>query len=114
MGPDMFDLLVEGRLGDRAVVDINDEAIVSANESEVKALFEFVPLATNHNAIAISIGLRAGDHWRDEIRSKTTDAFEQVANLLVLYLELEGIGKMLVLAAAAIPKMLTERLDAFR
>src|SRR5713101_1336167 len=55
----VFDLLIKRRLGDGTFLDIDDQPVVSANEANIETLFEFVPLAANHNAIAVAIRLRA-------------------------------------------------------
>src|SRR5437879_11918437 len=92
----IFDLLIERRLGDGTFLDIDDQAIVGANEANVETLFEFVPLAANHDAIAIAIGLRAGEDRRDNCRVKAANALEKIADLFVLVVELTGVLKVLI------------------
>jgi len=41
-----------------------------------EALLEFVPLAADHDAIAVTVGLRAGDHRLDHRPGKAADALE--------------------------------------
>src|SRR5581483_9848952 len=109
MGPDVADLLVEGRFGNLAFLDVHHEAIVGADEADVQALLEFVPLTPNHDAVAIAVRLRAGNNRHDAFRGgKPTDALEQVANLFVLELKLRGIINVLVLATAAVAEIRTE------
>src|SRR5436309_2794861 len=112
MRPDVPDLFVEGRSSDFALLDVHHQAIVGADESNVQALFELIPLAADHDAVSIAIGLRARNHWLDDLRPEAADALEQVPNLLLFQFQLDSIGDVLVLAAAAGAKIAAGRLDA--
>ena len=112
MGSHMGDLRIERRLGNGTFLDIDDQAIVRANEANIKTLFEFVPLAANHDAIAVSVRLRARENRRDDCRVKTANALEQIADLFVLELQLRWIRKVLILAAAAIAEVAATGLNA--
>jgi len=79
----LFDLLVNGGLGDFALLDIDDEAVVGADKANVEPLFEFVPLAANHDAIAVTVGLRAGNDRSDHLAREAANALEEVGDLFV-------------------------------
>src|SRR5437870_4635595 len=108
----VLDLVVERRLGDGTFLDIDDQAIVGADETNIETLFEFVPLAADHDAIAVAIGLRAGEHRRDDCRIKAANPLEKIADLFVLELKLGAVGEVLVLAAAAIAEIAASGLNA--
>ena len=114
MRADMLDLLVERRLGDLAFLDIHHQPAVGADEADVQALLELVPLAADHDAVAIAVGLRAGNDRRDEPGIKPANALEQIADLLVLEPELGRVGQVLVLAAAALAEVAAGRFDPLR
>ena len=113
MRSDILDLLVERRLGNLAFFDIQHQAAIGSDEANVQALFEFVPLAADHDAVSIAIRLRAGDDGCNESWTEPANALEQVADLLVLQAQLRGIGQVLILAAAALAKVRTKRLHPF-
>ena len=69
-------LLVEPRLGDFTFFDVQHETAVVTDETDVQSLFELVPLAANHDAIAIAVLLRAGNHRLDGAPRKTADALK--------------------------------------
>ena len=69
---------VQGGLGDFAFLDVHDQAVVGADEPDVQALFEFVPLTADHDAVAIAVRLRARNHRGDHGRVETADALEQI------------------------------------
>src|ERR1044071_2595296 len=71
--PHKLDLLVKCRLGNGASLDINHQPIVRSNKTDVQSLLEFVPLAPNHNTIAVAIRLRTWNNWRDQGRIHTTE-----------------------------------------
>src|SRR5882672_6842750 len=73
---DVLDLGVERRLGNKTFLDIHDQAIVGADEADIETLFELVPLAANHDAIAITIRLRTGEQRRDHRRIKSANPLE--------------------------------------
>ena len=110
----VFDLLIKRRLGDGTFLDIDDQAIVGANEANIETLFEFVPLAANHDAIAVAVRLRAREDRRDDCRVKTANALEQIADLFVLDLQLRWIREVLILATAAIAEVAASGLNALR
>src|SRR2546425_3615817 len=108
----VFDLLIKRRLGDGAFLDVDDQPVVSANEANIETLFEFVPLAANHDAIAVAVRLRAREDRRDDCRVKTANALEKIADLFVLELQLRWIREVLILAAAAIAEIAASGLNA--
>ena len=74
-------------------------------------MFEFIPLAADHDAVAIPVRLRAGDHWRNQVRIETSDTFEQITNLLVFDPQLDRVTQVLVLATAAVAEISTDGFD---
>jgi len=79
-------LSIERSLGDFAFLDIDYQSIVGAYETYFKALFEFVPLAANHDAVAITIGLRAGNDFGDKVWIQAAEPDKSVSDLLVFEL----------------------------
>ena len=67
---------MKGRFRNLAFGDVYHEPIVISNEADVQSLFEFVPLAADHDAVAVPVRLRAGDHWRNEGRIETSEPLE--------------------------------------
>src|SRR5437762_1017892 len=112
MRADMTDLLVDGGLGNLAVLNVHHQAAVVAQKADVQPLLELVPLRANHDAIAITIGLRAGNDGRDDFRGEFADTRENVGYLLVLHFVLRGVVDVLVLASAARAKVGAGRDDA--
>jgi hypothetical protein len=55
--------------------------------------------------------LRAGNHWWNQTGVKLANPPEQIGNLLVFELELDGISKMLILATATLAEVRAERFD---
>src|SRR5690349_5645932 len=89
MGADILKLFVDPRLGNLALLDVNDHAIVVTQKPEVQPRFSTVPLAADHDAITVSVRRRTRHHWGDEIARNFADAFEQIGNLFVLQLQLK-------------------------
>ena len=81
-------LLINRRLGNLARFDIQHQAIVRPEEAQIEALPGFVPLSSNHNAVAVTEGLGAREHRGDQARVQSTNALEQVAHLLAFELKL--------------------------
>jgi hypothetical protein len=111
MRTDEFDLLVERRFGDFAFLQIHYQPVVSTEETDVQTLFELIPLAADHNTVAVAVGLRTGNHWRNKTGVKPANPLEQIDNLLVFKLELDGISQVLILAAATLAEVRAERFD---
>src|SRR5436190_898332 len=86
IGTNTFDFLVQRGLGYSALLDVNHQPIVGTNKPDVETLFEFVPLAADHDAVAIAIELRAGEQRRDDAWIETTNPLEQVNDLFVVEL----------------------------
>ena len=63
--PHVLDLLIENWRGNGALLDINHQAVVRPNKTDVQTLLEFVPLAPNHDAIAVTIRFRTRNDRRD-------------------------------------------------
>src|SRR3974390_2714089 len=114
MGAPFEDLLIEGRFGDFAFRNVNDQAIVGADKANIEALLELVPLAADHDPVAVTVRLRARDDGRDDGGIDAAEAVKQIANLFVLKPELRGIGQVLVLATAAIAEITASRFDPLR
>lgn len=112
MRADVEDLFVQRRLADFAFVDVHDEAAVGAEEADDQRLRLAIPLAADHEAVAIAVGLRARDDRLDHGGSEAADAPQQVGDLFVLQLQLRRIGEVLILAAAALHVVAALRLDA--
>ena len=108
------DFLVEGRFGDLAFLDVFDQAAVPAHKTDVQLLLRFVPLAANHDAIAVAIRPGAGDDRRDPCLLKPADPLKQIGDLLVFPPQLRRIINMLILAAAAFGEVAARRFNAFR
>ena len=105
-------LSIEGGFGDFAFLDIDYQSIVGAYETDVKALFEFVPLAANHDAVAITIGFRTGNDFGDKAGIQAAEPGKSVSDLLVFELQLCCVGQVLVLATATVTKVRAGRLDS--
>ena len=103
----MFYLFIEGGFGNRALFNIDHEAVVGPDETDIEALLELIPLAANHDSISIAVGLWTRDDWCDDARIEATNALKEIADLFVLQFELRRIGDMLILAAAAIAEVTT-------
>ena len=112
--PHAPDLLVDGRLRNAARVDVLHQTTVPADKSDVQLLLRFVPLATDHDPVAISIRLRTRDHRLDPIPAKSADAVEQAGNLLLLDGQLMRVGDVLVLTTAAGAEMAADGFDTVR
>src|SRR6185312_15256399 len=108
----VLDLFVDGRFGDFAFLDVLHQPAIPAHETDVQLLFRLVPLAANHHAVSIAIGLRAGDDRRNDLARNFADALEQIRYLLVLDAQLRFVADVLVLAAAATAEIPARRLDA--
>lgn len=111
---DALDFFVEGGFGDLAFLDVNDEAVVGANETDVEALFGFVPLAANHDAVAVAVRLRTRNDFANDSGIEAGHALEKVGHLFVFDLKLERIGEVLVLAAATGAEIGTGRFNTIR
>src|SRR5262249_7052944 len=87
--------LDQRRLGNAEFFDIDDEAVVTANNPDIEALFELVPLAADHDSFAVGVGWGTRHDLGAQVRVETADFLEQIPNLFVLEGELGRIGKML-------------------
>jgi hypothetical protein len=103
--PGGFELGIEFGFGDGAGGDIDNEAVLLAEESEDEALFRFIPLAADHDTVAITVGFGAGNDGVDGDGLEAADAVEEIGNLLAFYFELFGVVEVLVLAATAFPEV---------
>ena len=72
-GPHALDLIIEGGLGDLAFLDVHHQAVVVADEADVQAFLELVPLAADHDAVTIAQRLRARDNRFNHGVGKTPD-----------------------------------------
>src|SRR5256885_3135552 len=55
MAANLFYLLVESWFGNWAFFDVHHQAVVRPDKADVQALFELVPLAANHDSIAVTV-----------------------------------------------------------
>ena len=105
MRANRLDLFVENGLRNLAFLEIHHQPTVGAEETDVQTLFELVPLTANHDAVPITVRLRTRYHFRDIAGGDAANPLEQIANLLVLEPELDGVSQVLILAAAALAKV---------
>ncbi len=76
MRANLLELFVQGRLGDPAFLDVLDQTAVPAHKTDIEFLFRLVPLAANHDAIAITKRLRTGNHRRHQAGGKFPNPFK--------------------------------------
>jgi len=112
--PDVLELLVKGWLCQSAFFHVHHQPAVRPDKADIQTLLEFVPLAANHDAIPIPVGLRAGNDRRDESAVKVAQALKQIPDLFMLKPKLGGVSQVLILAAAARAEVSAARLDPFR
>lgn len=105
MGPDLAQLVVQRGFGDGAAFEVDDEAVVVAEEAEVEALLGAVPLAADHDAVAVTVRLGAGDDGGDDAGREASQAVDEVGDLFVFPAKLFRVGHMLVLATAALAEV---------
>jgi hypothetical protein len=110
----MHYLFIQSRFGDRAFLNIHYQAVIGSDKPDIQALFELVPLAANHDAIAIAIRLRAGDQRLDDVRVDPAEPPEEIADLFVFELQLRWVGDVLILAPAAIAEVAARGSNAVR
>ena len=108
---DAFDLLVQSRFGNLALVNVDHQAAVAADEPNVQSLFEFVPLAADHDAVAVAIRVGTRDYRVNGRRLEATNALEKIRYLLVLKGKLRWICDVLILTATAGAEIGTRRLN---
>src|ERR1051326_3807707 len=111
MGANILDLVVNSRLRDGAMIDVDDQTIVVSDEPDIEPLLELVPLTPNHDAVAITVRF-----WtcHDRIHSclgESPNSLKQIDDLLVLNLQLLCIGYVLILTTPTCAKVRTPRLD---
>ena len=110
----VFDLFVQSRFGNGAFLNIHDQPVVGSDKANIQALFELVPLAANHDAIAIAVRLGAGDKGFDDVWVDPADPLEEIADLFVFELQLRRVGDVLILAPAAIAEVAARGSNAVR
>src|SRR5688572_28474810 len=108
----VLNLAAQFGLGNFAFLDVDNETIVGADETDVQALFGFVPLAANHDAVAVAVRLRTWDDGLNKFWIEAGEALKEVADLFVFDGELGFVRDVLILAAAAIAEVLAEWLNA--
>src|SRR5438874_292903 len=69
------DFRVQRGFRDLAFLDVNHQSVIGPNKPDVQTLFEFVPLAPNHDAIAIAVRRRAWNDWRHDRTPATLARF---------------------------------------
>src|SRR5689334_17787407 len=110
MGPYVLNLGVQRRFGNLAFFDIHHQPTIGTNVTDVKSLLEFIPLTSNHYAVAIAIRLRTGNHRGYRCLGKSSHSFKDGSDLLVLDFKLCRIRDMLILAAPTDPEVRTRGL----
>ena len=73
MRTDIFNLLIDCRLGDFALIDVLDQPAVAPDKTNIQLLLRFVPLAADHHAIAISVRLRTWRNWSNHVAGDFAD-----------------------------------------
>jgi hypothetical protein len=106
------ELFVQGGFGDRALIDVDDESVVVADEAHDQLLGELVPLTADHDAVAVAVRRRAGHHGVDAEFGKAAETAQEIENLIVLDAKLGGVIDVLILATAAIAEETADRLGA--
>ena len=114
MRADPLDFFVERRFGNFAFLDVLNQAAVPAHKTDVQLLLRFVPLAANHDAIAVAVRPGAGNHLRHPRLLKPANPLKQIGDLFVFQSKLRGVINVLILAAAALAEVPAGRFDAFR
>ncbi len=105
-------LFIESGLSDSALIHVDDKATVVAQKAENELLLSLVPLASDHDAIAIAERGRAGDHVADEFWVEAANTLEDTFNLREFDTDLGGVVDVLILAAAAFAEPGTRRVNA--
>ena len=105
MFSNLFDLGVNCRLSDFAFFEVDHQPIIRADEANVEALLEFVPLAADHNPVTIAIGLRTGNDLTDDIGLQTAESLKNIRDLLMLEPQLRRVVQVLILTPAAIAEV---------
>src|SRR4029077_1729472 len=96
---------IQGRFRDFAFINVHHQPVIRTDEANIEALLEFVPLASNHDSIAIAIRLRTWDHRRHDVFWKSSHSLEGVRHLFALNLQLAAIGNVLVLTTSTISEI---------
>ena len=105
-------LLIQRRLGDMAVLQINYQPAVPVEKAIHGALLDLVPLAPHHDAVAIIVRFGAGNEIADYAAVKAADTLEEIAYLRFLDGLLGLVIDVLILAAAAGAEMFAAWLHA--
>src|SRR5438034_6117748 len=113
MGAHAFELFVERGFGDSTFLDVNYEPVIVPNETDVQPFFDLVPLAADHDAIAVPIRLPAGNDRLNHRLGQASNALKQIGNLFVFEPELRRVIDVLILAAAALAEVTARRRNAF-
>ncbi len=108
---DMGDEPVDLGLRNRALLHIHHQPAIMLYEADMEPLNVLIPLAADHDPVAVVPGTRVGERRQDRARLKTTQTLEDIAYLLVLILELGPVLDVLILAAAADAKVFAARFD---
>src|SRR5690349_13665824 len=111
MCADFLELAVNSRFSNSTLFDVDNEPVVRPQEAQIQTLPGLVPLSADHNAVAITERLGAGENRRHQVRIKPTDALEQVAHLFAFELQLCPVSQVLVLTSAAFAEIRTRRFD---
>src|SRR5215204_2720455 len=99
--------MVQFRLSNLALLDINNQPAVRLKKAHVQRLLWLVPLGPHHDAVSVTVRLRARHDRGNHVWREATDALDQIRNLLSFQIQLQWIVHMLVLTAAAGSKIAT-------
>ena len=113
MGAHAFELFVERGFGDFTFLDVNYEPVIVPNETDIQPLFDLVPLAADHDAIAVPIRLPAGNDRPNHRFVQASNPLKQIGDLFVFEPELRRVIDVLILAAAALSEVTARRRNAF-
>ena len=102
----LLQLFIECLFGNFAAFKIHHQTAPRAQETVDCLLLKLIPLAANHDAVAVAIWGRAGDQLAHHFRRKAAHAHEEIAHLLQLDAPLRLVIDVLILASAAFAKVL--------
>src|SRR5690606_2066068 len=105
----LAELFVQCGFSDGTFLDIHHQAAVGAQKADHEALRGLVPLAADHDAVAIAEWRGAGDDGINEGLRETAEAPEKFGDLFLLQSPLFLITDVLVLAAATFAEDAADR-----
>ena len=99
--PDAPDLLVDGGFRDPAFFDVFHQSTVPADKTNIEPLLRLVPLAPDHDAIAVAVVLGTGNQRRHPRAIEAPDAPDEVDDLFMFDVQLFRVVDVLILTTAA-------------